>query len=175
MGFIVQKEYAIIKKHFIMVLYILSKFFFMLLVAVWLYIFTVYFQKELWDDIVIYFLYPLTFILLNYAFIKLTLWLIFYYNDLIIFSRDKIIIMKSSLFMQDDLEIIDISKIMKIDVQCHWFFSNILWYGNLVMEQQRDELRVLHFIPKPYKALQLLREKTAYINTWQDLSFFKLN
>jgi hypothetical protein len=42
--------------------------------------------------------------------------------------------------------------------------TNLLGYGNLVIEQQRDELRILHFIPKPYKALQLLREKTAYLN-----------
>ncbi len=175
MGYIAQKEYAIIKKHFIMILYILAKFFFLLTISLLLMIFTLYFKDKLWDDIVTFFLYPMVFILFNYSFIKLVLGLIFYYNDLVIFVRDKIIIVKSYLYTQDDLEIIDISKVQKIDVQCHWFFANVLWYWNLVIEQQRDELRVLHFIPQPYKALQLLREKTAYLNIWQDLSFFKLN
>lgn len=175
MGFVIQKEYAIIKKHFMMILYILAKFVFLLAIAAAVFIITYLYQDMFGHDMVAYFLFPLTIILINYAFIKLSLWLIFYYNDLVIFVRDKIIIVKSSLFMQDDLEIIDVSKVMKIDVQCHWIFANLLWYWNLVIEQQRDELRILHFIPKPYKTLQLLREKTAYLNIWQDMSFFKLN
>lgn len=63
---------------------------------------------------------------------------------------------------------------MKIDVACHWFFANFLWYGNLIIEQQREELCTLRLIPKPYKAFDLLREKTAYLHTSDDLSFFKL-
>lgn len=175
MWYIEQKEYAIIKKHFIMVFYILAKFFFLILIVIWLFWISYYFRTEIWDDIILYFLLPITILLLNYTFFKLIFWLIFYYNDLVIFLKDKIIIVKSSIFLQDDLEIIDVSKVMKIDVQIHWFFANLLWYGNLIIEQQREEIRTLHFVPRPYMALQMLREKTAYLNIWQDMSFFKLN
>ncbi|EKE29088.1 MAG: hypothetical protein ACD_2C00233G0006 [uncultured bacterium (gcode 4)] len=175
MGFILQKDYVIIKKHGIVILYILAKFVFALLIVAWLFWVSYTQKSNIWAELVTYFLYPVQMIILIYAFLKLEQGFIFYYNDLVIFIHDKVIIMKSSLFLQDDLEVIDISKVMKIDVQCHWFLSNLIWYGNLVIEQQRDELRILHFVPKPYRALQLLREKTAYLNTNQDLNFFKLN
>lgn len=158
-----------------MVFYIIAKFLIWFLISVWLLIFIDAFKDALWSDIILYFLFPLNLIILNYSFWKLIQGLIFYYNDLVIFIQDKIIVVKSSLVIQDDLEIIEIWKVMKIDVQVHWFFANLLGYGNLVVEQQRDQLRILHFIPQPYEALQLLREKTAYVNTNQDLSFFKLN
>jgi hypothetical protein len=58
----------------------------------------------------------------------------------------------------------DLSKVMKIDVECHGLFANIFGYGHLVMEQQKDEVRTIHFIPKPYKVWQILRENTTYIN-----------
>jgi len=49
-------------------------------------------------------------------------------------------------------------------------------FGNLIIEQQRDELRVLHFIPAPYKVYQLLREKNSFVNATNqnDLNFFKI-
>ncbi|EKE27350.1 MAG: hypothetical protein ACD_3C00223G0027 [uncultured bacterium (gcode 4)] len=175
MGFILQKDYVIIKKHGIVILYILARFVFAMLIVIWLFLISYLFRSSLREDLVLFFLYPVQMIILVYAFSKLAQGYIFYYNDLIIFIHDKVIIMKSSLFLQDDLEVIDTSKVMKIDVQCHGFFANLVWYGNLVIEQQRDELRILHFVPKPYKALQLLREKTAYLNTNQDINFFKLN
>lgn len=53
---------------------------------------------------------------------------------------------------------------MKIDVECHGLLANIFGYGHLIMEQQKDEVRTIHFIPKPYKIWQILRENTTYIN-----------
>lgn len=178
MGILNQKEYVIIKKHMIMMFFIVSKFLIGLIITSWLLTFTYYFRDKIWDDIVGYFLLPLTLLILNYSFRKLIQWIIIYFNDLVIFINDKIIIVKSSLIDTDDLEIIEISKVMKIDVQCHWFISNLIWWWNLVIElpwASSTQVRTLHYIPHPYKALQLLREKTAYVNTNQDLSFFKLN
>lgn len=174
MGYIDHKEYALIKQHSIMLLYYLVKFIFFIIITASLSIFLYFFKDKIWAEITDFFFFPLILCLLTYAFIKLVLGLIIYYNNLVIFLHDKIIILKSSLFLLDDVEIIDVSKIMKIDVQIHWFFANLLWYGNLVVEQQRDELLILRFIPSPYKALQLLREKTSYLHTSDDLSFFKL-
>lgn len=174
MGFINHKEYVIIKKHFVVLFFPISKFIFRWLITLSLTLFVIYFKEKIWDEIVQIFFYPLIIIFLTYSFFAFIQSLIVYYNNLVIFVHDKIIIFRSSLFLQDDLEIIDVSKIMKIDVQMHWVFSNLLWYGNLVIEQQRDELFTLHFVPDPYRALQLLREKTAYLHTSDDISFFKV-
>ncbi|EKE26826.1 MAG: hypothetical protein ACD_4C00138G0015 [uncultured bacterium (gcode 4)] len=158
-------EYTIIKKHYIILLYYIVKFIFLVFVAFLIYYLTYKFKDSLWTDVVKYFMFPTIFFIFNYAFIKFMGWLIFYFNDLVILLKDKIIILKSSIFLMDDLEIIDISKVMKIDIHCHWFLSNLIWFWNLIIEQQRDELRILHFIPKPYSVFQILREKTTYIQT----------
>jgi hypothetical protein len=68
----------------------------------------------------------------------------------------------------------DLGKVMKIDVEVHGLLSNLLGYGHLIMEQQKDEVRTIHFIPQPYKIWQILRENTTYINQWwQEIRFFK--
>jgi len=178
MGILNQKDYVIIKKHAIMMFFIISKFLIWLIIAICLLIFTYYFKSKIGNEVVLYFLLPLNLLIINYTFWKLIQWMVIYFNDLVIFINDKIIIVKSSLINTDDLEIIEISKVMKIDVQCHWFISNLIWWWNLVIElpwASSTQIRILHFIPHPYRALQLLREKTAYVNTNQDLSFFKLN
>ena len=76
-----------------------------------------------------------------------------------IIQDDHVAIIKASLILKDDIEIIDSYRVMKIDAFCRWFFSNILWYWNLVIEQQKDDVRTFHFIPDPYKVLELLREQ----------------
>lgn len=157
-----------------MLLYHLVKFIFRAIITISLILVVIYFRSSIWDDVTILFFYPLILIFLTYTFFSLILWLIDYHNDLVIFLHDKIIILSSTLYFRDDLEIIDVSKIMKIDVQIHWFFANLLWYGKLIIEQQREDLCTLRFIPRPYKALELLREKTSYLHTSDDLSFFKL-
>ncbi|MDD2487431.1 MAG: hypothetical protein PHS92_03610 [Candidatus Gracilibacteria bacterium] len=172
MSIINTNDYTIIKKHNIILLLYIIKFLFLIIIAVLIYILTYKFKIILGDEVIHYFIFPIILFILNYAFIKFMLGLIFYYNDLVILLKDKIIILKSSLFMQDDLEIIDISKVMKIDVHCHGLLSNMIGFGNLVIEQQRDELRILHFIPKPYKIFQILREKTTYVSSKDDATSF---
>lgn len=69
----------------------------------------------------------------------------------------------------------DLAKVMKIDVVCHGFFANTLGYGTLILEQQKEEVRMIHFVPKPFKVLQILRERTNYISQQgqDDTRFFK--
>jgi hypothetical protein len=81
-----------------------------------------------------------------------------------IIVRDRIIIINNSLILQEDLEIMDLSKVMKIDVECHGLLANMFGYGHLIIEQQKDEVKVIHFIPKPYEVWQILRENTTYIS-----------
>ena len=170
---------TVIKRHFILLLFSILKFFFFLFITGFIY----YIYVLLWNKLeseISYFMYILlgfVFILLNYTFIKFILDLIEYHNNLIIIQDDHIVIIKSSLFFKDDFEIIDSYRVMKIDSFCHWFIANVLGYWNLVIEQQKDDVRTFHFIPEPFKILKLLRDqkdyvlnerKKKYIVTWED-------
>ena len=59
---------------------------------------------------------------------QLTLGIIRYYNNLVIIVRDKFIIVHSSLILQEDLEIMDLAKVMKVDVSMHGLLENLLGY-----------------------------------------------
>lgn len=177
MDILAEENYTIVTRHFVYLLYLVAKFLFLIVIAGVLFAFLmVYrqgFSKET-ADIVNYVFFPVIFLLINYSFIQLALGIIRYYNRLVIIVRDKFIILNSSLILQEDLEIMDLSKVMKIDVECHGLLASIFGYGHLIMEQQKDEVRTIHFIPKPYKVWQILRENTTYINQGgQEVRFFK--
>jgi len=112
-----------------------------------------------WHELIHTFVFPTTFLLINYAFIKLILWYIKFYNDLLIINEWELIVIKSSLFFKDNIEYIDINKITKLDTYCRWFIPNFLSFWILVAEQQRDEVRKFHYVPEPFKALQILNEE----------------
>ena len=152
-------DYTIIRRHWIMLLFKYLKFFLFLLLTFIVYFISLQFIDTVWHEFVHIFLFPLTFILINYAFIKLLLWYIKFYNDLLIIYDGHLIVIKSSLFFKDNIEFIDINKITKLDTYCRWLVPNALWFWNLVAEQQRDEVRTFHFVPEPFNALQLLNEE----------------
>lgn len=99
------------------------------------------------------------FFTLNYAFISLILSVIYYYFDLIVVYKDQIVMIKCSLILRDDIEIVDAYRIMKVDGYSRGFFANIFWYWNLIIEQQKDDVRIFHFIPKPYKILLIIKKQ----------------
>ena len=74
----------------------------------------------------------------------------------------------------------DLSKVVKIDVECHGLIPNMFNFGNLIIEQQKNEVRTIHFVPDPYHALRIIREKTNYgsistpSQTTSDIAFFKI-
>ncbi len=152
---------SIIKKHFILLLFSISKFIFFLLLSFIIYkIYTLVDTKLVWSNLYIkYILFFAIFVILNYSFIKFILDVIEYNNNLLIIKNDHIIILKASLILQDDIEIIDSYRVMKVDAFCRWIVSNIFWYWNLVIEQQKDDVRVFHFIPTPFKVLKILRQQ----------------
>lgn len=132
--------------------------FFVLVWFLFLY-FAVVFWDKLWDEIKHIFLFPFIFILINYAFIRLLLWFIKFYNDLLVINDWELIVIKSSLLFKDNIEFIDINKITKLDTYCRWLIPNVLWFWILVAEQQRDEVREFHYVPEPFKALQIINEE----------------
>jgi len=160
--------YILIKRNLLLLIVrIIKSLFFLLIVWIIFYFSNKYIDwlKEI--DWLRYLSFIVVFALLNYAFVNLISSLVEYYNDLIILHDDQIIILKSSLVLKDDMEIIDIHKVQKIDWFKRWIFQNLLGYGNIVIEQQKDDVRVFHFISKPHAILSLLRQqKDEYkINT----------
>lgn len=86
-----------------------------------------------------------------------------YYNNLIIFYKQQIIVIKSSLVWTDNVEIIDLHKITKLDTFCDWIMPNLIWYWILVIEQQREQVRDFWYVPKPHKAISYLNDEREKI------------
>lgn len=61
--------------------------------------------------------------------------------------------------MRNDIEVIDAFKIVKLDAYSRGLFSNILSYWNIIIETQTKEERIFHFMPKPYKLLEILKKQ----------------
>ena len=156
-------DYTIIRKHWIVLAFRYLKFALLLSVTWVLYYFSIKFRDTIWEEIINIFVFPAIFFLVNYAFIKILLWYIKFYNDLLIIHDRHFIVIKSSLLFKDDIEIIDVNKITKLDTYCRWLIPNILSFWNLVVEQQRDEVREMHFVPEPFKALKLLQDEKQKI------------
>ena len=60
-------------------------------------------------------LFLFVFLTLNYAFISFILYLIYYSYNLIVIFKDQIVLIKCSLLLRDDLEIVDAYRIVKVD------------------------------------------------------------
>jgi hypothetical protein len=159
MTYFTKYNYTIIRKHWVVLLFKYLKTMLLLILSWILFFISTKFWGVLWDEIVYLLLFPSIFILVNYAFFKLLLWYIKFYNDLLIVYDWQLIVIKSSLLFKDDIEFIDINKITKLDTYCRWLIPNIFQFWNLVVEQQRDQVREFHFIPEPFKALQILKEE----------------
>lgn len=149
--------YSIIKRHSIVPVLIFGRFLLIFFIWIALASFWVWGAEQ---NAVYYSLeIIIVSLILNYAFYKLVIWLIWYYNNLIIFIWNKIIFISSTLIMKDDLEIIDLKKVMKIDMTRRWIFANVLGFWHLIIEQQKNDVRIFHFIPKPYLVLRNLEKR----------------
>lgn len=158
--------YIIIRKHMIaLILKILKSVFFALL-ALLLYYYSFKYIDVLkgtdWLNIISFLI---IFALIHYSFITFILYIIYYYNDLVIMDKDQIIILKSSLLLIDDMEIIDIYKIVKMDSFSRWFFWNVLWYWTIVIEQQKNDVRIFHYISDPHRMLDIFKKQKEEFKT----------
>lgn len=170
----------IIKRHIIILFYPFSKFVFWMVLIFFLYFISINFlppaeDNTVWDFIkTIDFLF--IFILLNYSFFSLISSIISYYNNIVIIGKDNIILVKCSLFLQNDIEVIDCYRIVKVDSFSRWIIANALWYGEVIIEQQKNEVKRFHFIPQPYKLLSIIKKQRETIlsdQQWKDI--FKWN
>lgn len=154
-----KKNYTIVRRHFITIFAKIVKAVFFLIIALILYYFTMSFKTNLWVDITHYVLLPIILILTIYWFIKIIFAFWENNNEILIIYNDQIIIIKASLILMDDIEVIDAYRLMKIDSYAEWFWANLLGYWNIVLEQQKDNVRIFHFVAKPYKILALLKDQ----------------
>lgn len=159
MTYYIRDSYTIVRRHWILILFEIIKFIFFLAVSLIIFRIAMEYKDKISRDIEIYIMFPIIFSVLNYAFIKLINSLIIYYNELILVYDDKITIIKCSLVLRDDIEIIDAYRVMKTDAFTRGIIWNLLSYGNLVIEQQKDEVRIFHFISKPYRILEILNRQ----------------
>ncbi len=150
MAYFKKYDYTIIRKHWIVLLFRYLKVGVFILFTFIIYHFATVYKHVIWDEMVNTFLYPIIFLSLNYALIKLILWYIKFYNDLLVIYWGQLIVIKTSLFFTNDIEFIDINKITKLDSFCRWFIANILSYWVLVVEQQRDQVREFNYISDPF-------------------------
>jgi len=160
MGYVIEKEwYIIIQRHimFVLIKYIKDLFFIILWLSIFYfsYLNLVSFKESEFNIIS----FVVIILLLHYAFIKIILYTVIYYYNLIIVFEDEFTIIKSSLILEVDIEVIDIYKIMKIDSYIRWLFPNIFWYWSIIIEQQKNDVREFHYISKPYSLLKLLKKQ----------------
>jgi len=166
MAIIATTHHTIMQKHRILYIFKLVKFLFLLCVLIFLGWLAFHYKEEIYEShpaIMSFIIVPVLFFSLNYIFIKLILETIIYFHDLVIFYKDKIVIIKNSLFIQSDLEIIDVYRIMKLNVLCHGFIANLIGYGNIRIEQSNDDVKIIHFVPHPEKLVELLEIRRSTI------------
>lgn len=152
-------DYTIVKRHWISLFAKLIKALFFTWVALILYFGAMFYYNNLWKDFIVYVLLPIIWLILNYSFLKIFEAFLEYYNEMLIIHLDQIIIIKSSLILMDDIEIIDSYRVMKFDSYADWFWANLLGYGHIVLEQQKDNVRIFHFVSNPYKLIAILKEQ----------------
>lgn len=159
MAYFKKYDYTIIRRHWILLLFSYLKVGILLLFNFLLLYFTINNRDIIWDEIANIIIYPIIFVLTNYALIKLILWYIKFYNDILVIYAWQLIVIKTTLFFKNDIEFIDINKITKLDTFCRWFIPNVLSYWVLVIEQQREQVRKFRYISQPHRALQIINEE----------------
>lgn len=149
----------IINKHWILLVFYLIRFVCIILLALFLSFLGYFYFDEIGKEIVLYIIYPVVFLLINYSFFRLIFALIEYYHYLFIISWEQIFVINATFLLRDDIEVIESFKINKLDVFCRGFFANIFTFGKMMIELQTKEVRVFRFMPKPYEILHHLQKQ----------------
>lgn len=164
MTYFSKSNYTIIRKHWIVLIFRYLKSLLYIIIALILLYVSIKYWEYLWKEVVYYLFFPIIFFLVNYWFIKLILWYIKFYNNLLIINNWKLIVINATLLLKDDIEFIDIKQVTKIDTFVRGALSNIIWYWDLVVEQQRDQVRIFHNISNPRKALHIINDEKDNIS-----------
>lgn len=161
MHYSTRDKYTIVKRHYVILFLRLAKFVFLLMLVGFLYWLSFIFIDKFDDTVsyIHYIFFGFIFGLLNYAFFSFILSLITYYFNLIVIYKDQIVFIKCTLLFRDDIEVFDAYRIVKVDGFVRWIVANVLGFWSLVIEQQKNDVRTFHFIPKPYKILMIINKQ----------------
>lgn len=178
MNAIIENDSTIVTRHPIYLVYMFMKGVLFLILGLGLCGLLFSYKNEVPEGLIRYFAFPAILILVNYAIIQFVLGVVKYFNLLVVIVHDHITIISSSLILKEDIEILELSKVMKIDVEMHGLIQNLLGFGALIIEQQKNDVRTLHLVPDPFAILRIIREKTTYLSSRQEtagnLAFFKV-
>lgn len=163
MSYYITKEFIIVRKHWLVLFSKLLKFIMLILISILLYWLANKYSEVIWKETITYIIFPSLVIIFTASFIKLIFIILEHYSHLFIIHWDKVILTNSTFILRNDIEVIDIYRIMKFDAYSRWFISNILWYGSIVIEQQKDEVREIHFLPTPYRIIGMLTKQRQKI------------
>lgn len=158
---------VLVKRHIILLIY--KSIPFVLMMLLWLlWMWYIIYQPVM--DNIYYVLLIFSTSLFYMWFLAFILRYIKYKWSLIIIHKDQIILISYWLVLKEDIEIIDAFRVVKFDAFSHWIWSNMIWYWKLKIEQQREEARIVNFIPAPFKMLKFLKMQKDYILEQKKLS-----
>lgn len=155
-----QDEYCtVIKRHKIIFFIKIIRHLFLVFVGLGIFFSTLSFSffaeypgVRLWCQII-------SFLLLNYWMLRIGLNVVKYYNYLLLIYGEYIIIIKASLFLRDDIELLNSEKINKVYQRSHGFLPNLLKYGDMVIEQQSDDTRIFNYMPNPSYVIKIINNQ----------------
>ena len=102
-------------------------------------------------------MFPVIFLTINFAFLKLIFDMIKYFNRLIVIDNHSVIVIKTSLIETDNIELIGLGKIIKIDTAMRGIFQNLFVFGDMIIEQA-DTTRFFDSVYRPYQVANYIKE-----------------
>ena len=160
------KNSLLLRRHKIKLFFIFWKFLVYLVGCLLILTIMVLFAGYSWlGNVFDEYLFILLFSFVNFAALALILDIIAHFNNLIYINDTHIYIIQNWLFIKEDIEIIELSQVTKVNIVCQWFLPNICSFWKIVIEQQRTETRPLFFIPEPYRVMSNIRAKMEKIKS----------
>jgi ABC-type multidrug transport system fused ATPase/permease subunit len=161
-------EYIIRKSRWLLFLYILKLSFLFLLSFLLIY-FNIKLKDYIWIDspdklFIVNFMWILLWIFLVYASIKWVLYFIIFFYELEIICKDKIYKLNIWIFRKDDISVVNLLNIQEVKSITEWFFRTLFQISDIELVEQRDEIKVIHFVDDWKEIVKLITELKSKIN-----------
>lgn len=162
------EEYILRKSKWLLYSYILKTTFLFLLSLLLIY-FTIKLKDYMWIDsqdkvFIVNFIWILLWIFLIYTSLKWVLYFIIFFYELELISKDKIYKLNIWIFRKDDISIINLANIQEVKAITLWFFRTLFKISDIHLVEQRDEIKVIHFIDNWKEIVKLITELKDNLN-----------
>ncbi|MDD2487296.1 MAG: hypothetical protein PHS92_02920 [Candidatus Gracilibacteria bacterium] len=159
------KNTLLLRRHKIKLVYIFGKLMIMFSLCFLIMLSVEHFNSSpVYDNVLHFYVMPFLLLIVNLILLVHIYDIIGYYNNIILIDDNNIMIIQNSLLLREDIEVISLSQITKINIICQGILPNILGYGKLVIEQQRTQTRPLFHIHNPYLILNHINSRIDKIN-----------